>query len=145
MMKITIAMMWFFASSHLHSQSVKDSLLEIYAGQVFFETNKSDIEDGYKGIIKSLCDSFPNTKGKYFFIKAHTDAVGNRADNLSLSEKRSLSIKMVLIANGIPESDIQTEYYGDQKPQSDNHSEEGKRLNRRAGTSVRDCDPIQKR
>jgi outer membrane protein OmpA-like peptidoglycan-associated protein len=126
-----------FFVSNVVCQSSKDTLLEIYSGFVFFETNVSELSDENKSVIKYLCDTLPAARDKSFFIESHTDAVGNTEFNQKLSENRNLAVKNELIRNGIDSLYIKMIAYGEGKPMADNKTDEGKKLNRRSKISVR--------
>lgn len=65
-------------------------------------------------------------------IGGHTDNSGSEAANKKLSEMRAEVVKKYLVAKGISASRISTKSYGSSSPISDNESESGKALNRRA-------------
>lgn len=65
-------------------------------------------------------------------IGGHTDNSGSEAANRKLSEMRAEVVKKYLVAKGISASRISTKSFGSSSPISDNESESGKALNRRA-------------
>ena len=64
-------------------------------------------------------------------IAGHTDNVGDRRLNQSLSENRAKIITNYLVRNGIAEKRLQHNGYGDTHPAAPNDSEANKRKNRR--------------
>jgi OOP family OmpA-OmpF porin len=64
-------------------------------------------------------------------IAGHTDNVGDRRLNQTLSENRAKIIRTYLIRNGIDERRLRPNGYGDKRPAAPNDSEENKRKNRR--------------
>ena len=64
-------------------------------------------------------------------IAGHTDNVGDRRLNQSLSENRAKIIRNYLTRNGVVESRLRPNGYGDRQPAALNDSEENKRKNRR--------------
>lgn len=64
-------------------------------------------------------------------IAGHTDNVGDRRLNQTLSENRAKIIRAYLIRSGIDERRLQHNGYGDTHPAAPNDSEENKRKNRR--------------
>ena len=64
-------------------------------------------------------------------IAGHTDNVGDRRLNQTLSENRARIIRTYLIRNGIDERRLRPNGYGDKHPAAPNDSEENKRKNRR--------------
>jgi OOP family OmpA-OmpF porin len=64
-------------------------------------------------------------------IAGHTDNVGDRRLNQSLSENRAKIITSYLVRNGIPEERLHHTGYGDSRPAALNDTEMNKRKNRR--------------
>lgn len=72
---------------------------------------------------------FPNKK---IYVHGHTDAQGNDAFNLRLSEERAAAVKAYLEANmGLPPDQIESIGFGETKPIASNETVEGRKLNRR--------------
>ncbi|MEM6299903.1 MAG: OmpA family protein [Bacteroidota bacterium] len=65
------------------------------------------------------------------FVALQQSHVGNASANLALSRSRAEAIKSFFVERGIPESQIQTQGYGDQQPIADNTTEAGRAQNRR--------------
>ena len=53
--------------------------------------------------------------GSRIVLKGYTDASGNSDYNKWLSEKRAKEVASLLIQNGVPEEQIQIEFYGEEK------------------------------
>jgi outer membrane protein OmpA-like peptidoglycan-associated protein len=64
-------------------------------------------------------------------IAGHTDNVGDRRLNQTLSEQRARIITNYLVRHGITEKRLRYNGYGDSRPAAPNDSEENKRKNRR--------------
>lgn len=66
-------------------------------------------------------------------IEGHTDEIGQERDNLLLSQRRADSVMRELVNTyGIDATRLTAIGHGEARPQADNHTEEGKRMNRRA-------------
>ena len=77
-------------------------------------------------------------EGIILFIRAYTDVIGSDEYNQKLSEKRSLSIKQVLVAKGFPENRIYAIGQGkDSKNLATAEDEDGRQKNRRADLEIR--------
>lgn len=96
-----------------------------------FETGKSTIKNESQQIIDDLFSMLHNNAALKITIEGHTDNMGNSKSNQTLSENRATSVKNALVMKGISENRISTIGYGQDKPLSDNTSEEGKSKNRR--------------
>lgn len=96
-----------------------------------FDTGKSRIkEDSYEIIseITKMLNANPNLK---ISIEGHTDNVGDETSNMRLSKNRAKAVLMSLVDEGIEESRLKSEGFGQTKPIGDNGTEEGKVQNRR--------------
>jgi outer membrane protein OmpA-like peptidoglycan-associated protein len=65
-------------------------------------------------------------------VESHTDAVGNRESNLSLSQARADAIKNELVDRGVDGSRIETAGMGQDLPVATNDTAEGRAANRRS-------------
>ena len=65
-------------------------------------------------------------------IEGHTDNVGAKDANLTLSERRALAVKKALVTDfQIDEARLQSQGFGDSKPAGSNATPEGRQNNRR--------------
>lgn len=64
-------------------------------------------------------------------IQGHTDASGSEAVNQQLGLKRAEAVRLHLARAGIPLARMATISYGESAPLGDNHTREGRSLNRR--------------
>ena len=69
-------------------------------------------------------------------IGGYTDATGSEEHNLSLSEKRALSVVDYLIKKGIASDRLKYKGYGNQSPVGDNITSEGRKINRRTEVKI---------
>ena len=98
---------------------------------VNFESGKSTItQDSYISLMKvvDIMETFPEST---FEIVGHTDNVGNKDKNMTLSADRALAVKNFLVEKGINESRMTTKGLGDTKPVASNKTPEGRAQNRR--------------
>ncbi|MDR2161498.1 MAG: OmpA family protein [Desulfovibrio sp.] len=72
-------------------------------------------------------------------IAGHTDATGDPAYNLDLSQKRAVSVEMALKDLGVAEGRLTTEGLGGTKPVAENKTAEGRTRNRRVELVRADC------
>jgi len=97
-----------------------------------FDTNKTIIKPKYNDELLTVGDFlryFPKAKGE---ISGHTDTVGSKAHNLTLSQGRADSVKKYLVDTfGVDAARIDTKGYGFSKPVATNKSAAGRAKNRR--------------
>ncbi len=97
-----------------------------------FDVNKSDIKDEHIPLlekVKSIIELFGDSK---LFVEGHTDASGESAANIALSEKRAYAVMQYLRQTLLISADrISAIGYGDEKPVASNQTTEGRAKNRR--------------
>ena len=96
-----------------------------------FETGKSTIKNDSQSIIDELFAMLQNNVALKIIIEGHTDNVGSKETNKTLSESRATSVKNALVKKGISADRIASKGYGQENPVADNKTEEGKAKNRR--------------
>ena len=70
-------------------------------------------------------------------VQGHTDSTGAEEHNQSLSERRAGSVRTFLVGHGIDAERIAAIGYGEYEPVADNHTAEGRQLNRRVDTLLK--------
>lgn len=100
-----------------------------------FDTGKSSIKSESQKIVDELYTMLKNNPALKIVIEGHTDNVGDKVFNQTLSDQRSASVKAALVSKGISSDRIKTVGYGQDKPIADNTSEDGKAKNRRVEIS----------
>lgn len=64
-------------------------------------------------------------------VDGHSDSTGIRRDNRELSSKRADSVTEYLVARGMPQEMIQSQYHGQRYPIASNRTTDGRSKNRR--------------
>ena len=105
-------------------------------GDVLFETAKSDLRPGAVSTLDTMLASLQKEPGKRIVIEGHTDSEGGVDFNLGLSQRRAEAVRQYLIAHGIAAERITAIGKGESTPIADNHTAEGRRLNRRVDITV---------
>ena len=105
--------------------------LNDYARTILFDTGKASIKAESTSVmvdIIQILNEYPNAK---FTVEGHTDSVGSKKLNQSLSEKRANSVRDFLIEKGISGSRLTAIGYGEEKPIATNRTRSGRKQNRR--------------
>lgn len=104
---------------------------------ILFETGKAkvSIDDAFD-IIERAIDVLYADKSTNVILSGHTDHEGDGHSNMLLSEGRIAVVKAYMIRQGIDENRISTVAYGETMPASDNHTAEGRKLNRRVEINI---------
>jgi outer membrane protein OmpA-like peptidoglycan-associated protein len=97
-----------------------------------FDIGKSDVQDEHIPLlekVKQVIQLFPDVQ---IVVEGHTDASGEAAANVSLSEKRAFSVMQYLRQSLlIPADQISSMGYGADKPVGSNQTKDGRAKNRR--------------
>jgi outer membrane protein OmpA-like peptidoglycan-associated protein len=96
-----------------------------------FDVNKSSLKPASMGEINAIAKILKDNPNLKFEVGGHTDADGDDAENLKLSEARANTVKTTLTGMGIDGSRLTVKGYGETKPIAPNSTFEGKAENRR--------------
>lgn len=98
---------------------------------IHFDTGKVTItpdSDAVLGEIVKLLKANPGWKMR---VEGHTDNVGAKAANQTLSQQRAEAVVSWLAAHGIERARLSAQGFGDTRPVGENSTEEGRARNRR--------------
>ncbi len=101
------------------------------SGGVTFATAQYAVTPESQETLDKLIQVFKSYPDTNLLINGHTDNVGNDTNNMTLSQKRALSVRDYLVANGVDGSRVTTKWYGETMPKSTNDTAEGRAINRR--------------
>lgn len=101
-----------------------------------FATGKSIIRTTSYASLDALAELLIKKKDYMLLIEGHTDNVGSRSSNLTLSKNRANAVKTYLMKKGVPASRLKTMWYGPDKPIDDNKTEAGRQRNRRVEMTI---------
>lgn len=98
---------------------------------IVFETGKADLLPSSFNELNELAEYLNNNPIIKANIVGHTDNVGKKEDNLTLSENRAQTVLNFLKEKNISASRLSFDGKGDSQPISTNDTEEGRQNNRR--------------
>lgn len=102
-----------------------------------FETGKAVINADGEAMLAKLAGVIKKYPENRISVSGHTDNVGKASDNVTLSQRRSDSVKAALLADGVPARCILSSTgYGAEKPVGDNKTVAGKAMNRRVELQI---------
>ncbi len=101
------------------------------ASKIFFETNSDKLKVASLVQLDELAEILKKYEAANLNIDGHTDSQGEDDYNMTLSQKRTESVKTYLMSKGIMESRLTAQGFGETKPISDNTSAGGRAKNRR--------------
>ena len=105
--------------------------IAIRINNIFFEFGKSTLKEESFPELDRLSKLLMNNESLKIEISGHTDNVGEKEDNLTLSQQRAESVVTYLKGKGVKKSNLVAQGYGEDAPVSTNETEEGRAINRR--------------
>jgi hypothetical protein len=103
---------------------------------VFYEVDSWQLKKESMAELNKLSNLLKENKDLKIEIGGYTDATGSDEYNLSLSEKRALSVVDFLVSNGISHERLKYKGFGNTSPVGDNVTYEGRKLNRRTEVQI---------
>jgi outer membrane protein OmpA-like peptidoglycan-associated protein len=122
-----------------------DRLLVAFPGDVMFDVGSQALSPGALSRMDYLADTLRRYPETDILVKGHTDATGDEAFNLRLSEDRASAVKDYLVARGVAEYRIDAIGLGEAMPLATNRTAEGRVLNRRVEFEIRANDELRER
>lgn len=98
---------------------------------IYFDFDKSDIRGDARGVLERNAAYLTSNPSTPIRLEGHADERGSREYNLGLGERRADSVKRTLGIMGIPEQQITTLSYGEERPADAGHNEGAWQRNRR--------------
>jgi outer membrane protein OmpA-like peptidoglycan-associated protein len=103
---------------------------------VFYEVDSWKLREESITELDNLVKLLTDNKDLVMEIGGYTDSTGSDEYNLTLSEKRSLSVVNYLVKKGISPDRLKYKGYGNHSPIGDNVTIEGRKLNRRTEAKI---------
>jgi len=103
---------------------------------IYFDTAKATLRPDSLPALEALLavmEARPDTR---FVVEGHTDAQGDDAYNLKLSDDRAASVVAWLAEHGVEAARLTPQGFGESRPVADNASETGRQLNRRVEVAI---------
>lgn len=98
---------------------------------VHFEFDKTDVRAEDRGIVESNAKYLSSSNNTPVRLEGHADERGSREYNRALGERRADTVKHSLNMLGVPEQQITTLSYGEERPLDSGHDEAAWQQNRR--------------
>ncbi|MGD8768978.1 MAG: OmpA family protein [Desulfobacterales bacterium] len=108
------------ASEAASIERTQNVLTATFRSEFLFDFDSSTLKPGaYTEIarVANVLNKYPQTTIR---VEGHTDSKGSEAYNQTLSEKRSLAVKIALTQRGVDPTRIQTVGFGESQPISSN-------------------------
>jgi peptidoglycan-associated lipoprotein len=99
---------------------------------IYYDLDKSDVKAEYKPMVEAHSKYLTSNKGAKVTVQGNTDERGSREYNIALGNRRADSVKNMMNVYGVPNSQIETVSFGEEKPRAACHDESCWKENRRA-------------
>ncbi|MBS2024598.1 MAG: DUF4398 and OmpA-like domain-containing protein [Deltaproteobacteria bacterium] len=99
--------------------------------QIRFANGKSTILSPSFNMLRQVAQALKDAPAVKFRIEGHTDNTGSLETNTKLSQARADAVKLFLVAQGVPDSQLTAQGYGPTRPIASNATKAGKAANRR--------------
>jgi len=107
----------------------KNGRVAVYG--INFDTGKATLRPESDKVLSQVAALLTSNPSWRMRVEGHTDNVGAKAANVTLSEQRAAAVVEWLSRHGVDRTRLIALGMGDASPVADNGSEEGRSLNRR--------------
>jgi outer membrane protein OmpA-like peptidoglycan-associated protein len=100
---------------------------------IFFEFNSATLRPDSQALLDKVGAALASDELATFrfSVEGHTDSVGSDDYNSALSKQRAESVKIYLLAQGVPADRLEIVGRGESAPVADNETDSGRQRNRR--------------
>jgi OmpA-OmpF porin, OOP family len=116
-------------ASAMEAEINKTGSVALYG--INFDTGKATLQAGSETMLEEIAKLLKSRTDWRLEVQGHTDNVGQKAANLTLSQQRAKTVVDWLTKNGVDASRLVAKGYGDSNPVADNTTDEGRAKNRR--------------
>jgi outer membrane protein OmpA-like peptidoglycan-associated protein len=96
-----------------------------------FKPNRAVLLTDSLPLLQEVAQVLKQAKAVRVRVEGHTDRVGERDENLKLSQARAEAVRTYLVAQGVEPARLSAEGFGWSRPIASNVTKEGRSLNRR--------------
>ena len=100
--------------------------------RVFFGYDQSDLTSEGRATVEKQAQWLKTYANVNVMVEGHADERGTREYNLALGEKRAMTVRNFLIANGVAPTRLQTISYGKERPAVMGNDDQSFAQNRRS-------------
>jgi len=103
----------------------------LYTKVIYFDFDQSSIRPEFIDTLKAHA-TYLITSGAPVTLEGHADERGSREYNIALGERRAITVRRFLEAEGVPASQLTTVSYGEERPADPGYGDASWAANRRA-------------
>ncbi|MGA8707373.1 MAG: OmpA family protein, partial [Steroidobacteraceae bacterium] len=105
---------------------------------VSFEYNSASLTAASKPVLDKVAEGLREHPRLRIEVQGHTDSTGSADYNLTLSQRRALSVRDYLVSQQVPADELIAKGYGKTQPIASNSTPDGRARNRRVVLVVLD-------
>lgn len=109
------------------SQEIRPSELQ----DIFFDYDQSSLRSDARRVLDGNAEVLKASAGQVVTLEGHCDERGTVEYNIALGERRAREAKNYLVNLGVPDSQLRTISYGEERPFDPGHDESAWSQNRR--------------
>lgn len=98
---------------------------------VYFDFDDTSLRSESRSLLITHANYLQRNRHKEVLLAGHADERGTREYNMALGEKRALTVRNFLLANGVSAEQLDTVSYGEEKPMDRGSNEQAWSRNRR--------------
>jgi peptidoglycan-associated lipoprotein len=98
---------------------------------IYFDFDKSELRAEYADVLARHASGLSNSSRTSLRLEGHTDERGSREYNIGLGERRSQSVRRMLLIQGAATDQISTVSFGEERPVAFGSDEDAFQQNRR--------------
>lgn len=98
---------------------------------IYFDFDQSELRAEYSDLLARHAANLSNNARSSVRLEGHTDERGSREYNIGLGERRSQSVRRLLLIQGASAEQISTVSFGEERPAAFGSDDEAHQLNRR--------------
>jgi peptidoglycan-associated lipoprotein len=104
----------------------------LFKRSVFYDFDQSNIKTDYRTLVEAHARYLRDHPGANVTVEGNCDERGSREYNLALGQRRADGVKSMMMVLGVPERQIETVSFGEEKPKAQGHEEGAWSQNRRS-------------
>ncbi|OGP32798.1 MAG: flagellar motor protein MotB [Deltaproteobacteria bacterium GWC2_65_14] len=120
-----------------------DKLYVALPSGILFDVDRDQVRSEARNPLVTAAEVLVKYPDTYVTVEGHTDSTGSHDHNQSLSERRAMRVRDVLLDSGVPAGRLSVRGYGETDPIADNATPEGRQLNRRVQLEIRPNEKLQ--
>jgi peptidoglycan-associated lipoprotein len=118
--------------SGVAGDSLNDPKSMLFKRSVFYDFDQSNIKTDYRSLVEAHARYLRDHPGANITVEGNCDERGSREYNLALGQRRADGVKSMMKVLGVPDRQVETVSYGEEKPKAGGHDEKAWSQNRRS-------------